>query len=196
MHEFRVTVPEEDAMLRTVDAAKAVQPTKFAHFVVRARDLDASVAWYEKVLGMRIQHRNEAIAFMTYDDEHHRVAIAKAPNEDDVPRGAPGVDHVAYTLASLEDLLCLYKRLKSEGISPVWPINHGLTTSIYYEDPDGVRIEFQVENFPTKEELNGYMTSTAFAENPIGVTFDPERLIERYENGDSLEELVTLESAS
>lgn len=183
-------------MPRTVDAGKKVVPAKFAHFVIRARDVDASVLWYEKVLGMRMQHRAEQIAFMTYDDEHHRIAIAQAPNLDEVPRGAAGVDHVAYTLDSLEDLLCLYKRLKAEGIMPVWPINHGLTTSIYYQDPDGTRVEFQVENYATKEELNAYITGEAFAENPIGVKFDPEKLIERYERGDSMDELVKLGSAS
>jgi catechol-2,3-dioxygenase len=183
-------------MVRTVDAAKDVKPTRFAHFVLRARDLEASIAWYEKVLGMRMQHRAEAIAFMTYDDEHHRLAIAQAPNTADVAPGAPGVDHVAYTLESLEDLLCLYKRLEAEDILPVWPINHGLTTSMYYEDPDGVRVEFQVENFATTEELNAYMKGPAFAANPIGVNFDPEKLVERFENGDPMEELIQLGSAS
>ena len=136
------------------------------------------------------------LVFLTYDDEHHRLAIVQAQNKDDLPKGAPGVDHVAYTLDSLEDLLVLYKRLKSEGILPVWPINHGLTTSLYYEDPDGIRVEFQVENFETKEELNAYIRGESFAENPVGVNFDPEKLIERFENGDAIEELVQLGSAS
>ena len=59
----------------------------------------------------------------------------------------------------------------------------------YYEDPDGNRVEFQVENFDSTEELNAFMRSPTFAENPIGVEFDPDRLLERYCNGDSLHEL-------
>ena len=97
---------------------------------------------------------------------------------------------MAYTLESIEDLLITYKRLKQADILPVWPINHGLTTSIYYADPDGNRVEFQVENLATKKELNAYMASEAFAENPIGVGFDPDRLLERFENGDPIEELL------
>ena len=50
-------------------------------------------------------------------------------------------------------------------------------------------------NFETKEELNAYIRGKAFAENPIGVNFDPEKLIERFESGDPLEELVQLGSA-
>ena len=179
-------------MSRKVDEKKQVKLAKFAHFVLRAKDLNKSVAWYKTVLGLDVQHQNPMLVFMTYDDEHHRLAIVQSQNKDQVPKGAAGVDHVAYTLDSLEDLLVLYKRLKGEGILPVWPINHGLTTSLYYEDPDGIRVEFQVENFETKEELNAYIRGEAFAENPIGVNFDPEKLIERFESGDPLEELVQL----
>ena len=104
-------------------------------------------------------------------------------------RGSPGLDHVAYTLATLGELLGTYARLKELDIEPVWPINHGPTTSLYYEDPDGNRIEFQVENFDSMEELNAFVRSLAFAENPVGVEFDPDRLLERYCNCVLLHEL-------
>ena len=72
----------------------------------------------------------------------------------------------------------------------MWPINHGLTTSLYYADPDGNRVEFQVENFGTAKEFQGYMRSEAFAKNPIGVEFDPETLLSRYESGEAMESLL------
>lgn len=182
-------------MKRTLDAAEPIKPAKFAHFVVRVRDLERSIAWYQAVLGMELVHRDASLAFLTYDDEHHRLALAQTPVAADAPAGAPGVDHVAYTLSSLGDLLATYKRLAAKGILPAWPVNHGLTTSLYYQDPDGVRVEFQVENFPTKAELQGYMRSEAFARNPIGVPFDPEDLARRYESGEPLEDLVRPRSA-
>lgn len=182
-------------MGRTLDANSLIKPTRFAHFVLRVRDVNASVAWYETVLGMEIVHRAEKLAFLTYDDEHHRLALAETPVAADLPPGAPGLDHVAYTLASLGDLLSTYKRLQAKGILPVWPINHGLTTSLYYQDPDGNRVEFQSENYDTPEALRGFMESEVFAKNPIGVRFDPDKLVERYENGDPIEELVRQGSA-
>jgi catechol-2,3-dioxygenase len=179
-------------MKRTVDAKQKIKPARFAHFVLRVRDLAASKAWYENVLGMEVVHDAGKIVFFTYDDEHHRLALAETPVETERKPGAPGLDHVAYTLSSLGDLLATYRRLKTLDILPVWPINHGLTTSLYYADPDGNRVEFQVENYPSKKELQDYMRSVAFAKNPIGVEFDPEVLLERFESGEDMEALLRL----
>ena len=182
-------------MRRTLDSETLIKPAKFAHFVLRVRNLQESIGWYQTVLGMEMVHRAEKIAFMTYDDEHHRLALAETPVAAEIPPGAPGLDHVAYTLESLGDLLATYKRLKTKGILPAWPINHGLTTSLYYADPDGNRVEFQVEHFSAPEDLRGFMESDVFANNPIGVGFDPEKLVERYEQGDPIEELLKQGSA-
>ncbi|MEM7098719.1 MAG: VOC family protein [Pseudomonadota bacterium] len=182
-------------MKRTVNPALKTKP-KMAHYVLRAANLHRSIDWYSAVLEMHVVYRNEHLCFLTYDDEHHRLALAQTPVADLPPRGSPGLDHVAYTLESLEELLATYRRLKGLDILPAWPINHGLTTSLYYEDPDGNRVEFQVDNFATKDELNAFLYSDSFAENPIGVTFDPEILLSRYENGDAIEELIKQGSAS
>jgi catechol-2,3-dioxygenase len=164
------------------------KPSKFAHIVYRTRRFDAMVDWYEKVFEARVQYRNPALAFLTYDDEHHRFAFANLSVLD--PAGAAsdgradaGVDHVAYTYASLGDLLDTYARLMRQGIAPYWPIRHGPTLSLYYKDPDGNRIEFQVDSFASAEEANAYMLSEAFASNPIGVQFDPEELAEQFRAG-------------
>jgi catechol-2,3-dioxygenase len=182
-------------MKRPLDPKPLIRPAKFAHFVLRTRDLEASLAWYRKVVGMEVVFRNELIAFLTYDDEHHRMALVQTPQQQEPPPGAAGLDHVAYSFESLGDLLQHYKGLKAEGILPVWPINHGPTTSLYYADPEGNRVEFQVDNFATEAELKGWMESEAFAQNPIGVGFDPDVLLERYERGDPLAELVQQGSA-
>ena len=184
-----------NAVKRNIDMQTPVKLAKFAHFVLRVRDVEKSVDWYGKVLGMNVVHDAGNLAFLTYDDEHHRLALVKTPVETEIVRGSPGLDHVAYTLATLGELLGTYVRLKSLDINPVWPVNHGLTTSLYYEDPDGNRVEFQVENFDSTEELNAFIRSSAFAENPIGLEFDPDRLLQRYCDGDSLQELRAQGSA-
>jgi hypothetical protein len=52
-----------------------------------------------------------------------------------------------------------------------------------------------VENYDSKERLMDYIRGEKFAANPIGIDFDPEKLLARYENGDPLEELIKQGSA-
>ncbi len=75
---------------------------------------------------------------------------------------------------------------------PVWSINHGPTTSLYYEDPEGIRLEFQTENFPPSAQLTAdYFNSKEFADNPpIGVNVDPDYLLERLRAGTSETDLL------
>lgn len=177
-------------MSRRLDPEPLIRPARFAHFVLRTRKLEESIAWYETVVGMEVVHRNELLAFLTYDEEHHRLALVATPKAAELPPGAVGLDHVAYTFDTLGDLLRSYKRLAGLGIKPVWAINHGPTTSLYYADPDGNRVELQVDNFKSENELKSWMQSGAFARNPIGVEFDADKLVARYERGDPLEKLL------
>ena len=165
-------------------------PIKLAHLVRRTSRLPEMIRWYQSVLAAEIVHADETLAFLTYDEEHHRVALARIPGLEEQSPLAAGTDHVAFTHADLGDLLYTYARLKREGIEPFWCINHGPTTSMYYKDPDGNGIEFQVDNFPTAEEANRWMRSGAFAANPIGVVFDPEEMLARYRSGEPLTTLT------
>jgi catechol-2,3-dioxygenase len=167
-----------------------VAPMKLAHFVRRTSRFEAMVDWYCTVLGAEVVHSDGVLAFLTYDDEHHRVAIVRIPGLPDAPPMVAGTDHIAFSHADLGDLLYTYARLKKEGILPVWCINHGPTTSLYYADPDGNRIELQVDNFESTEELNRWMRSAEFAANPIGIVFDPEELSARYAAGEPMDQLV------
>lgn len=171
------------------------KPTKFAHIVLRSKHFEETIAWYEAVLGTTVVHRNPMLCFVTYDDEHHRLAFVNVGNAEDPAPGAVGADHIAYSYGSMGDLLQNYKRLRERGILPHVTVNHGPTTSLYYRDPDGMGVELQVDNFATEKELKGWMQSGAFEKNPIGVRFDADILLERYENGDPIEELTQQGSA-
>jgi catechol 2,3-dioxygenase-like lactoylglutathione lyase family enzyme len=156
-----------------------IRPRKFVHVVYRTRRFDAMLRWYTTVFDAQVQHQNPALAFLTYDDEHHRFAFANLdvlmpggpPSE---PRGMIGVDHVAYTYGSIDELFDNYEQLKAQGILPYWCIHHGITVSMYYGDPDGNQMEFQVDCMASNEEANAFMAGPHFAVNPIGVEYDPE----------------------
>lgn len=164
-----------------------IRPTKFAHIVYRTRRFAQMLQWYETVFGAKVQYQNPGLAFLTYDDEHHRFAFANMalfqPDGTDTERqGAIGVDHVAYTYASLRDLLETYARLKAQDITPYWRIHHGISVSLYYADPDGNQMEFQVDAFETSEEATAFMRDY-FSLNPLGVEFDPDDWLAQLRGG-------------
>ncbi len=164
------------------------KPVKFAHVVYMTRRFDEMIAWYQDVFEAEVVYQNPALAFLTYDDEHHRFAFAnldvlKPASSAQTGRGEIGVNHVAYTYGTAGDLLGTYKRLKAAGITPYWPVHHGTTLSLYYTDPDGNRMEFQVD-CGTVLEAKALMASPAYAANPVGVDFDPDALLARFESGE------------
>ena len=55
-------------------------------------------------------------------------------------------------------------------------LRHGPTLSMYYADPDGNGLEFQIDLL-SADAANAFMRSDAFASNNIGEPFDPEELI-------------------
>ena len=169
--------------------AAVVSPAKLAHIVLRTGQYETMLDWYKTVLNAKPAFENGALAFMSYDDEHHRVAIVGMPGLERPAENTAGVHHVAFTYDRLTTLLENYERLAQLGIKPVYPINHGPTTSLYYADPDGNQLEFQVENFDSVEESGKFFLSEAFAKNPIGVEIDPVDMLQRLRAGESEESL-------
>ncbi|MGD9944378.1 MAG: VOC family protein [Burkholderiaceae bacterium] len=168
----------------------SVAPAMFAHMVLQTARFEQMKHWYCLVLSAHVVHEGHGLCFLTYDDEHHRVALRHVPELAARDDGAAGVHHVAYTFSELGQLLATYTRLRNEGIEPWWAINHGPTVSFYYRDPDGNRVELQVDNFSSKEEAARFFDSEEFARNPIGVKIDPQALIRDFEAGVPLHELL------
>ena len=178
-----------DKVRRPLDS-KPVSPSLFAHFVLRTSNRPALVEWYCSVLNAHLVFENDFISFITYDDEHHRVAFVNVPGLKKAADDSWGLSHVAYTFGDLGELLSTYRRLKAKGILPGRTINHGPTVSMYYPDPDGNSVELQVDAFKTKAEAASYFQTQPFAQNPIGVLFDPDKMLADYEAGVSEGELL------
>jgi len=51
-------------------------PTKLAHLVFQTNRIGAMRDWYCTVLDGHVVYENPQLSFVTYDDEHHRVAFA------------------------------------------------------------------------------------------------------------------------
>jgi catechol 2,3-dioxygenase-like lactoylglutathione lyase family enzyme len=170
------------------------KPKRLAHVVYMTRRFDEMIAWYRNVFEADVVHQDPALAFLAYDDEHHRFAFANLAllkPGGDCATAEVGVNHIAFTYASAGDLLETYARLKAVGIEPYWPVHHGMTLSLYYRDPDSNRLELQVDAMPV-DAANAYIASPAFAANPLGFVADPDALLAAHHAGASEQELLSI----
>jgi catechol-2,3-dioxygenase len=104
-----------------------------------------------------------------------------------------GLHHVAFTFGGLDDLIDNYQRLQQIGIHPHRCVNHGVTTSMYYHDPDHNQVELLVDNFATAAEGRAYMQSRSINDkNPVGIVYEPEELVDRVRAGLRIEELASI----
>jgi catechol-2,3-dioxygenase len=177
----------EAMMARAIggDPGPAVPPSTLSHYVLRTPRLAQMKDWYCTVLAAHVVFENPHAAFLTFDDEHHRVALVGVDGVADANTGTAGLDHAAFTYRDLGDLIRTYLRLKDAGIEPRWCVNHRVTTSFYYQDPDGNRVELTFENYTSAEELTEAMNING--RKPTAL-FEPESLIAHYNSGAPLEQ--------
>ena len=169
-------------------------PVKFAHVVLKTPRYREMVEWWCDFLGADVRHGDDFISFLSFDEEHHRLAIAAIPGLEEPNRKGYGLEHFAFTWASLDELFDQYERMKAKGCAPYWMINHGFTLSAYYRDPDGNQVETQVDTL-TLAEADEFMRGPLFAANPIGINVDFDALIARRRAGASVEELTDYATA-
>ncbi|CAK7208019.1 hypothetical protein SEUCBS139899_010853 [Sporothrix eucalyptigena] len=180
------TLPDFDA---PPQPGKTLPPSALAHVVLRTSNLARMQSFYTTFLGGHVVFAGGPLSFIAYDDEHHRIALLEIPDTAAKIHKSCGLEHIAFAFPSLADLLLAYRQRKHHGIEPVWSVNHGPTTSIYYRDPDGNMLETQTDNFASADEATAFMMSPPFAENPIGTDFDPETLIAALRAGKTEDEL-------
>jgi catechol 2,3-dioxygenase-like lactoylglutathione lyase family enzyme len=170
--------------------AAPIRPAKLAHVVLRVSDLARSRDWYLQVLQATPAFENGMLCFLRYDEEHHRIGLIEQPGLGREGDAHTGLEHIAFTYASLGQLLATWRRLRAQGIQPYWCINHGPTVSLYYKDPDGHRLELQYDVFASAAEVEAFFDSGAYAENFMGIRFDPEEMAARFEAGEPLAALT------
>jgi catechol 2,3-dioxygenase len=128
------------------------------HLVLKCTDRQRSEQFYSETLGFPICARYEQdglnMTFFTLGN-HHDLAVMEVSGDGSTPsEQAVGLDHVAFNIGtSLDDLRDAKSHLEQAGITPD-PVDHGVTQSLYFSDPDGNGIELYVD------------TSDAWREDP------------------------------
>ncbi len=162
------------------------------HINLKTRRLHEMIEWYGTVVGMKSNYQFPGGAWLTNDEANHRLALLTSPqlSEDSDKLMHTGFHHSAFEYPTMGELLDTYLRLKTLGIEPHACLDHGMTISFYYEDPDGNSVELQSDNFGTWQESSEWMrTSPQFASNPIGMPVDPEQMVAARQVGASFVEL-------
>lgn len=178
-----MTVLESDE--RAAAVRPRIVPDRLAHVALRTRRFGEVFAWWRNLLEADVVFDNGFIGFLSFDAEHHRIAVVQLPALGPPRPKTAGLDHVSFTYARLADLVATYERLAAAGVRPAWSVNHGPTLSLYYADPDGNQAELQVDRFATAEEATEFLRSRAFANHPIGHRVDFDDLVRRFhENED------------
>ncbi|WP_019546959.1 VOC family protein [Streptomyces sulphureus] len=113
-------------------------PVGVTHTVLNTADIDASVAFYRDVLGMRVSDWSEhQMAFLRCNADHHSIAFNQAE--------WASLNHVAYEMSSVDHFMRGLGRLRHHGVVPKWgPGRHGPgnNTFSYFTDPSGLVCEY------------------------------------------------------
>lgn len=194
MSEYTTTAVVDTDVLRR---QKETATLHHVAITVTSDDMEAMIEWYAKVLDLHINFRGgrdeTKVCFMSNDQANHRVVFITNPAlAADATHPHARLGHTAYEYATIDGLLAKYAELRDEGILPYLTIDHGLTISYYYMDPNRYGIELQVDALGDWAKSTAWMReSPLFAENIMGVLVDPEALIVARDGGASLEEIHT-----
>ena len=110
------------------------------HVALHARHFDATLAFYEQIMGMRVEWRPDADnVYLTSGVDNlaiHRAAGAAASSGQQL-------DHIGFTVDRAADVDQWYDYLQSHGVAVRdAPRNHrDGARSFYCEDPEGITVQ-------------------------------------------------------
>ena len=125
---------------------------------------------------MEVIHQFPGGAWLTNDEANHRIALLHSPHVTDDPDKIvhAGIHHTAFEFDSIGELLATWERLRDRDIRPHMVLDHGMTLSFYFVDPDGNSVELQADHFGDWSKSKEFMRSSPeFEADPIGKFVDP-----------------------
>jgi catechol 2,3-dioxygenase-like lactoylglutathione lyase family enzyme len=138
-HTLQISAEVEEGPSRELKPGEAI-PTKISHVVMHSPNHKAAVAWYEKALGFKVSDwLGDFMCFMRCNSWHHRLAFLPGP---------PCLNHVAYDVLSVDDMMRGIGRLKKNDVAIQWgPGRHtaGNNTFSYFITPAGNVVEYTAE---------------------------------------------------
>jgi catechol-2,3-dioxygenase len=145
-------------------------PQEIGHLVLNVSDVARSTAFYRDVVGFQVArygpdgNRN----FLTCGVMHHNLALFKAPDGAlPVQRGQVGLNHFAFKVANYQALQAAHQRLKAANAVIDRAVDHGMSLSVYFRDPDGITMELFCDTYGSQAEGLAFMKATPGQAKPI-----------------------------
>ena len=153
-------------MPASMPASPSAEPKPIApihglhHFAYRCRDAEETRHFYEDILGLPLAHVIKADKVPSTGEECPYVHVFFQMRDgsyiaffdlgDNItPAASPNtpawVNHLALRMNSVDEVLEAKKRLEQAGIDVVGVTDHGFVQSIYFFDPNGIRLELTTE---------------------------------------------------
>ena len=148
-------------------------PKEIGHVVLNVTDVERSTKFYSDVVGFQVsRYRPDGSgAFLTCGIIHHNLALFKAPaGARPTEKGAIGLNHFAFKVESYPALQAAHKRLVEAEATIDHIVDHGMTRSVYFLDPDGIEMELFCDTFATEEEGLNFMKSTGGRATPLDIS--------------------------
>jgi len=119
------------------------QTRKLGHIVLKVRDAQTSKEFYTRALGLKVAYEDieHGAVFLSFGVQHHDLALFQLATGDAPAASQPGLHHTAWQVGSFAELQDAYRQLGELGIAVDAAIEHNVSRSIYFHDPDGNRVE-------------------------------------------------------
>jgi catechol-2,3-dioxygenase len=125
-------------------------PAQLGHIALRVRDIDRAVDFYSNVLGLQVKSKGRVAFLGNRADASHELALFPLPEGAPDPDPARvGMYHMAWEMASFDDLAALHQRLLASGTRIAGYADGQCNVMVL--DPDGNELEAIWE--PSPEEL-------------------------------------------
>ena len=117
-----------------------VRPRRLAHILLFSGDVLRSIAFYSRVLGLRLSDRSgDGVAFMhgIHGSDHHMIALAKS--------GGPGLHHLSWDVGSIHEVGLGAMQMADKGYADGWGMGRhvlGSNCFHYVRDPWGSYSEY------------------------------------------------------
>ena len=117
---------------------------RIGHVHLKVSDLDRSIDFYQRVLGLKLMQRyGPSAAFLSAGGYHHHLGLNTwdSKGAGPAPRGYPGLFHTAFLFPDRKTLGEALARAIAAGIEISGAADHGVSEAVYFDDPDGMRGE-------------------------------------------------------